>query len=182
MPYRPSFERGAVWKPLQAIVPTAALSSIAICLVVGAHFAVLGSLPNAAPQAQSVGEFVSALWADPFLILLSLATMVVTMVLTLLVLTMPVFALVAAMLVLFGMPVAWLLGRHVRLLASVPVALLTATGAVIWLLSVLTDVALLDLAPANTWYLANIVGAALLTALLYRHFLIRFRDEDADLA
>ena len=89
MPYQPSFERGAVWKPLEAIVPTAALASIAICLVVGAHLVVLVSLPGAAPEAQSAGEFLAALWADPFLILQSIATTVVTLVGTVLVLTLP---------------------------------------------------------------------------------------------
>ena len=177
MSYRPSFERGEVWTPLQAIVPTAAFASIAICLVLGAHFAVLVSIPRAAPEAQSFGEFVQALWADPFLILLSLATTLVTVVGTLVVFTLPVFAFVAALLVLFGMPVAWLLGRHIRLLASIPIALLTATGAVFYLLSIPAE-----LVPENAWCSANAIGAAIVTALLYRHFLIRFRDEDADLA
>tara|TARA_B100001179_G_C18554740_1_gene387704 strand:+ start:569 stop:1102 length:534 start_codon:yes stop_codon:yes gene_type:complete len=177
MPYQPSFERGAVWKPLEAIVPTAALASIAICLVVGAHLVVLVSLPGAAPEAQSAGEFLAALWADPFLILQSIATTVVTLVGTVLVLTLPVFVFIAMLLVLFGMPVAWMLGRHIRLYASIPIAMLTAIGTVIWLFSLPADLAL-----ENAWYSANIFAAALLTALLYRHFLIRFRDEDADLA
>ena len=55
--------------------------------------------------------------------------------------------------------------------------MLTAIGTVIWLFSLPADLAL-----ENAWYSANIFAAALLTALLYRHFLIRFRDEDADLA
>lgn len=173
MPYRPSFERGEVWKPFQAIVPTGAIASIAISLVAGAHFAVLVALPEIAPDSRTFEEFLAAMWADPALLLYGIATTVVTLAFSLLVLVFPVFLVLAGILMVAGLPVAWLLGRHVRGIVGIPVAILAGLGALYCLASIPSGVGERD-----TWLSINLIGAALMTALLYRHFLIAFRDED----
>ena len=179
MDYLPSFDRtGGVWKPVQAVVPTAAISAIASGVLFGLYVAVFESIAAIAPEAATFGEFVRALWAEPFLIIYAIARLIYTVTLAVLLVLLPAFFLVAMVLIVFGLPAAWLLGRYVRSWASIPLALMASYGTGYVLLGIPLIAGSTITWTENPLVMAILLTLVLLTGLLYRHFLIAFRDED----
>lgn len=162
MPYRPSYDHGRLWPPIAALLPAAGIAAI---------FVAISILPVllAQPLFGTSSQFPPGPASLPDI--LRFAVMIVVMLLGLAVVG---FITVGIWLVMVGVPVAWLIGRHIRHPASLIPAIFAAVLS-LWIalgrpsgMTGLTD---------QPFILALGLWCAGGSAIIYRHFLIRFSDE-----
>ncbi|MCD1622959.1 hypothetical protein [Citromicrobium bathyomarinum] len=159
MPYRPQFDRGHLWPPLAALIPAAGYAAIFVALsIIPAVLAepfVSGSIPlGPAPDSLS-----------------AIARSGVGMAVVVIGIAIFAFITIAVALLVIGTPTAWLIGNRIRHPASLVPAMLAAMLA-FWILFGRSGSL-----STQPWALAPGLWCAFGSALIYRHFVIRFRDE-----
>lgn len=160
MPYRPQYDRGDLWPPLAALIPAAGYAAIfaalSILTAIIAEPFINGTNPLVPPSG-SLADF---------------GTLAIMMAVLLLGIATFAFITIAIALLIIGVPAAWVIGSRIRHPASLAPAILAATLA-LWIAfgrsGSLT---------AQPLALALGLWCASGSALIYRHFLIRFRDEN----
>ena len=169
MPYRPSFETSSFGtaRLLGAVFPAGI--SAALCGMIFAG--VIGLV--AAGGDRTLGAAIS-----PFELLAALILIPVSFGLALILATF----VCCFYIVIFGLPVAWILGDRIRhklsWLVIAPITLLSTLQAYSWFWGANMDTQTNDAWVPDLGVLSIAMGFALPAAHFYRHFLIAFRDED----
>lgn len=158
MEYRPSFMAGGARPPLAALIPAAGCAAVFTALSFLIYLTVKGEM-------QSYSD-----WTGP----VAAATYVLTLVISFVLLAVAGFIVIAPALLLTGVPVAWALGDHIRQPASlVPIVFFGA-------LTFITIYGGLSAVRQMPEFLALGFCWASGSAVIYRYFVIRFRDEMLD--
>ncbi|MEL7730427.1 hypothetical protein AAG612_12905 [Citromicrobium bathyomarinum] len=159
MPYRPQFDSSHLWPPIAALIPATGCAAIFVALSVLPAAVVEPVVKGATPLIPVPQSFADV------------PGFAITSAMVLVAIAVFAFIAIGCALVVVGVPIAWMIGRHIRHPASLLAAVLAATLA-FWFgfgrSGSLTQQPLV---------LALGLWCALGSAMIYRYFLIRFRDE-----